>query len=264
MFLIPLAISLVISLYGYFEALNIRTEEIVIKTKKLPPEIGTLTIANIADVHIGLIVRQEQLRRILAQVKAANPDMLVSSGDLVDGQLDGLNGLSEMLRDINPRFGKYAITGNHEFLAGFEQALDFIERSGFRVIRADAITVAGVISLAGVDDPTGKRYSRFKEISERDLLSGLPKNTFVILLKHRPLVDNNALGLFDLQLSAHTHKGQLFPFSIITYLYYPVHAGLAELPSGSYLHVSRGAGTWGPPIRFLTPPEVTIIKLVSD
>lgn len=96
------------------------------------------------------------------------------------------------------------------------------------------------------------------------MLSGLDRKMFVLLLKHRPLVDKGALGLFDLQLSGHVHKGQIFPFSIITALYYPTQAGFANLPRGSELYVSRGTGTWGPPIRFLAPPEVTVIDLVHE
>jgi predicted MPP superfamily phosphohydrolase len=84
------------------------------------------------------------------------------------------------------------------------------------------------------------------------------------LLKHRPLIDQEDAGLFDLQLSGHVHRGQIFPFSIITGLYYSTQAGLASLSDGSQLYVSRGSGTWGPPIRFLAPPEVTVIELVRQ
>ena len=107
--------------------------------------------------------------------------------------------------------------------------------------------------------------SRGQERSEAELLSGIANGKFTVLLKHRPRVDKSATGLFDLQLSGHVHKGQIFPFSLITALYYhPVQAGFAELPSNSYLYVSRGSGTWGPPLRFLSPPEVTVIDLVHE
>jgi predicted MPP superfamily phosphohydrolase len=101
------------------------------------------------------------------------------------------------------------------------------------------------------------------DVSETELLSKLPREKFTILLKHRPLVDREALGLFDLQLSGHTHKGQIFPFNLVTMLYYPTHAGFLRLEGDASLYISRGSGTWGPPIRFLSPPEVTIIDLLS-
>jgi hypothetical protein len=101
-------------------------------------------------------------------------------------------------------------------------------------------------------------------VTEKEILSPLPAVTFTLLLKHRPIISKESIGLFDLQLSGHTHKGQIFPFSLVTRLYYPIHSGLLELVNGSHLYVSRGAGTWGPPIRFLSPPEVTVIDLIKD
>lgn len=263
-FFIPLSLALLFSIYGYFEAKDIRTETIVIPTPKIPEETGRLRIVQISDVHIGLIVRKERLRRILRHVKEANPDILVSTGDLVDGQLDSLSGLSEMLQEIRPRFGKYAITGNHELYAGLGQALNFTEKAGFRILRGEAATAAGSIVIAGVDDLQVKAAGLASTITETALLSGFPGDRFIMLLKHRPLIDPNSTGLFDLQLSGHVHKGQIFPFSIITWLYYPTQAGLAQLSARSWLYVSRGSGTWGPPIRLLSPPEVTVIDLIHE
>ncbi len=263
-FLAILILSALIVIYGYVEARNIRTEKVVIKTSKIPEEIGRLKIVQISDVHLGLIVGEERLKRILKEVKLANPDILVSTGDLVDGQIDNLHRLAKLLKEINPRFGKFAITGNHEFYAGLSRALNFTEKAGFKILRGERLTVAGVINIAGVDDPAGKTQSLYKDIPERELLSGLPHKKFTILLKHRPVVDKCALGLFDLQLSGHAHKGQIFPFSLITKLYYPADSGCLNLVDNFYMYVNRGAGTWGPPIRFLSPPEVTVVELVHE
>jgi predicted MPP superfamily phosphohydrolase len=262
-FSIPLALSVLIAVYGYFEAKDIRTEKITVKSSKIPEDIGSLRIVQISDVHLGLIVREERLKRIVEAVKKAKPDILVSTGDLVDGQINGLSGLAEILREIKPRYGKFAITGNHEVYAGLPQSLDFTEKAGFRILRNEGVTFAG-INIAGVDDPQAK-VNRLKGITEKEILSGLPPERFTLLLKHRPVIDSNALGLFDLQLSGHVHKGQIFPFSLITGLYYrPVQAGFADLAHNAHLYISRGVGTWGPPIRFLSPPEVTVIELVSS
>lgn len=263
-FYIPLVISIVISLVGYFEALNIRTETITMKTTKLPEHIDRLTIAQISDVHIGLIVREERLGRILEAVKKAEPDILVSTGDLVDGQIDNLEGLATLLQKIKPRYGKYAITGNHEYYAGLEQALNFTQKAGFTLLRGKGITVNGIINIAGVDDIQGIQFNEYISVSEKELLESLPQDKYMLLLKHRPKVNEQSLGLFDLQLSGHTHKGQIFPFSIATWLYYPVHAGCLTPVDGCHLYVSRGSGTWGPPIRFLAPPEVTVIEIVRE
>lgn len=261
-FFISLFLAVIISFYGYFEAGNIITERIVIRTPKIPKEAGRLKIVQISDVHIGLIIRGERLKSILEQVKNAGPDVLVATGDLVDGQINNIGEMAELFKGIKPRFGKFAITGNHEFYAGLDRALVFTRESGFLVLRGEGVTVEGLINIVGVDDSQGKAYGDFKDIPERELLSGLPKGKFTLLLKHRPLVDKTAVGLFDLQLSGHAHKGQIFPFGLVTWLYYPVHAGYANLSGSSNLYVSRGAGTAGPPIRFLSQPEVTVIELV--
>jgi predicted MPP superfamily phosphohydrolase len=263
-FFIPLLLSLVITVYGYFEAKDIHTEKIIITTTKIPEEVGRLRIVQISDVHLGLIVKEDRLKRILSEVKKADPDILVSTGDLVDGQIDNLEKLAELFQDINPRYGKFAVTGNHEFYAGLDQALNFTEKAGFSVLRGEQSTFQGVINIAGVDDPRGETHGFFKRQSEKELLSELPDERFTLLLKHRPLVDKNTVGLFDLQLSGHVHRGQIFPFSIITGLYYPTQAGFTNLARNSKLYVSRGSGTWGPPVRFLSPPEVTVIDLIQE
>lgn len=263
-FFIPLLLSICIAIYGYFEARDIHTERLIIKTAKIPKEIGRLKIVQISDVHLGLIVREDRLKRILKKVIVENPDMLVSTGDLVDGQVCRLNGLEDLLKEIKPGYGKFAITGNHEFYAGFDNARCFTENAGFTFLRGSGITVGGIINVAGIDDPSGKFYGLAKNISEKELLSSLPREKFTLFLKHRPIVDKNAIGLFDLQLSGHIHKGQIFPFSIVTWFYYPVNSGMLSLPDGSSMYANRGAGTWGPPIRFLSPPEVTVIELVHE
>jgi predicted MPP superfamily phosphohydrolase len=259
-----LLLSLVIALYGYFEARYIRTERVVLKTSKIPKEVGRLKIAQISDVHLGMIVREERLTRILLEVKRANPDIFISTGDLVDAQINELEGLAGILREINPKYGKFAITGNHEFYAGLSQSLEFTQNAGFKVLRGQGLTVAGLINLAGVDDLTGESFGLYAGASEKELLSGLPRGKFTVLLKHRPELDKNALGLFDLQISGHTHQGQILPFRLVTRLFFPYDGGSFHLPNHAILHVSRGTGTWGPPIRVLAPPEVTVYELIHD
>ncbi len=261
-FLIPFGLALAISFYGYFEARDIRTERITIQTSKLPQDIGRLKIVQISDIHLGVVVGEGKLKRILDIVRKENPDILVSTGDLVDGEMCNLLEAVRLLGEIDPPYGKFAITGNHEFYAGLDRALAFTEDAGFTILRGDALTPGGILNIAGVDDPEAKRFGSANNVPERELLSGLPEENFTLFLKHRPVLDKNALGLFDLQLSGHAHKGQIFPFSLLTKLSYPTDDGCLKLEDGSYLCVSRGAGTWGPPIRFLAPPDVVVIELV--
>jgi len=263
-FIIPLLLSVGITIFGFFEALNIKTERVIIRTDKIAQNIGRLKIVQISDVHLGLIVGKNRLKRIIEQIEAEKPDVLVSTGDLVDGQMNNLSELTGIIREIPTKYGKYAVMGNHEFYAGLQDALKVTTDAGFRVLRGEGLNIPGVINIAGVDDPAGKRYGLAPNVSEKVLLSKLPQENFTLFLKHRPQLNEAESRLFDLQLSGHTHKGQIFPFSLIVKLFYPNFNGLVNLDNNSYLYVSRGTGTWGPPVRFLAPPEVTVIELVHE
>ena len=261
-FFIALTVSLLVAIYGHLEALTIRTERITITTPKIPKELGKLRIVQISDVHLGLIVRGCRLEKILREVRAARPDILVSTGDLLDGQINDVSKTVDSFRLINTPHGKFAVTGNHEFYAGLERSLSFMKEVGFTVLRGEARDIRGVVLVAGVDDETANRFGLSNGMAEAELLSNLPGDRFVLFLKHRPLFHRGSDRLFDLQLSGHTHGGQIFPFSLIIKMLYPVDAGLLALNDGALLYVSPGSGTWGPPMRFLAPPEVTVVDLI--
>jgi hypothetical protein len=260
-FIGPLIVSVMVNVYGFFAARDIHYDTLSIETGKLRGDVPPIRVVQISDVHVGMIVRGERLERILEAVRQARPDILIASGDLVDGQIDSLRGAIDLLKTIQPPLGKFAVTGNHEFYAGLDPSLAFMKASGFTVLRGESVPAGRHLSITGIDDPTGERMGLSPYISVRKLLERQPAERFKILLKHQPDVDRDALGLFDLHLSGHTHKGQIFPFSIVTRLFFHYHAGTFYLPGGSILHVSRGTGTWGPPVRFLAPPEITIIDI---
>jgi len=253
--------SFAVVIYGYFEALHIRTEHVTVKTSKIPENIGRVRVVQISDVHLGLMVGKSRLKRILQKVKDARPDILVSTGDLVDGRMDDLEMLTQMFQNTPAQYGKFAVTGNHEFYAGLDRALAFTEKAGFTMLRGKGLTVSDLLNVAGVDDPARKRYVPDRAASEKALLEKMPGEKFTLFLKHQPVISSESLGWFDLQLSGHTHKGQIFPFNLVTKYFYPMHTGLSKLNGNALLYVSRGSGTWGPPVRFLSPPEVTVIDI---
>ncbi len=127
-FFISILLSVTISIYGYIEAGDIRAKHLTIKTPKIPKEFNSLRIVQISDVHLGLIVREGRLEKIVKEIMKLKPDILLSTGDLVDGQINKLEGLAELLEEIKPKYGKFAITGNHEFYAGLDQSLDFTKK----------------------------------------------------------------------------------------------------------------------------------------
>lgn len=259
-FVLAVGLAAFACLYGVMEARTPRIERISVETEKLPPEIPSLKIVQISDLHLGLLVRERHVKKIVEVVKKERPDLLVSTGDLVDGTLCGLPGLAEAIGDLPAPMGKFAVTGNHEFYAGLSNAIRFTEKAGFRMLRGESAVLPGIMRIAGVDDPTAEYLMKMPGKPEEELLTG-ESGIFTLFLKHRPVVLPRSDGRFDLQLSGHTHRGQIFPFALVVRLVYPRLAGTFPLSVGSLLHVSRGTGTWGPPIRVLSPPEITVIEL---
>lgn len=254
--IILMGLCVVIMAYGYIEALNMRVEHLILKTDKLPGYVQSFRIVQISDVHLGIINRDRELKRIMDAVEGLNPDMLVATGDLVDGSMHNLMHLSEYLKEVEPPFGKFAVTGNHEYYAGLDHAIAFMEKAGFEVLRHEVHSVAGIINVGGIDDG-----GRARKVDDGDMLSKINNSLFTVYLKHRPQISGETIGHFDLQLSGHTHNGQIWPFNYLVKLEFDMIKGLHELEKESKLYISRGTGTWGPPIRVFSPPEITLIEL---
>ena len=251
-----------VTIYSLVEARMVGVEHVVIPTRKLPPGHQRIRIAQITDVHLGMSVGRSRLERIAALIESARPDVVVSTGDLVDSTLHGSESLASMLAQIEAPLGKFAVTGNHEYYAGLPQALEFTQRAGFRMLMNQTLHVTDGLTIAGFADPGGRAMGGAPPLDEEQVLAGTDQRDFVLVLKHRPPRTPDPLPLRDLQLSGHTHRGQVFPFSIIIHYYYEYPAGLVQAAPGHYLYTSRGTGTWGPPLRFLNPPEVTVVDLV--
>ena len=263
-FLCIAALAVALSAYSIVEASRIEVVRVRIVTDRLPASVPSLRIAQITDLHLGLIHRNGKAREVAAIVARERPDIFVSTGDLVDGQLDGIAELAEILRGIPAPGGKFAVPGNHEYYAGIDRAITFTRKSGFTLLLDESVTIDNAVRIAGVDDPAGARFGRTGGPDEAAVLGDRPDGRFTLLLKHRPQLDPATGGKFDLQLSGHTHHGQIFPFRLLTRLFFPLLAGDHPVPGGGILHVSRGTGTWGPPMRFLAPPEITVVDIVRS
>jgi predicted MPP superfamily phosphohydrolase len=263
-FLGIVGLAVALSAYAIVEASRIQLVRVRIVTDRLPASVPSLRIAQITDLHLGLIHRNGKASEVAAIVDREHPDIFVSTGDLVDGQLDGVAELAAILRGIPAPRGKFASLGNHEYYAGIDRAIAFTRKSGFTLLRDESATIDDAVRIAGVDDPAGAQFGRTGGLTEAALLGNPPGGRFTILLKHRPQLDPATEGKFDLQLSGHTHNGQIFPFRLLTRLVYPLLAGDHPVPGGGLLHVSSGTGTWGPPMRFLAPPEITIVDIVRS
>ena len=244
--------------YGFIEARQMRVEGIDITTPKLAS--GRVTIAQLSDMHLGIMLGDKFLERVIDRLRELKPDIVVATGDIVDGQGNDLETLARHFQTYTPPLGAYAVTGNHEYYAGLESSLRFLRDAGFSVLRGESANAGGIV-LVGIDDATATNTGQPAKVDTRKALASVSAHDFIVLLKHQPVVDSDTP--FDLQLSGHIHGGQIFPFVYLTRLTYHVHTGLTELADGRKLYVSRGAGTWGPPIRLFAPPEITLITITS-
>lgn len=263
-FVSAVALALGIAGYSLWEAGDIRLERITVASPKISPDLGRIRVVQVSDIHFGLLVNGRRFQKIIRQVEALCPDLLVSTGDLVDAQINSCDELVCQLNRVHPSLGKYAVTGNHEYYSGIEAAMRFTESAGFTVLSNTSQQIAEKITLAGVEDPAARYFFPGREGRETEVISSLPDDHFVLLLKHRPTVPRGSLGKVDLQLSGHVHLGQIFPFRVFTRLAYAWQAGWYNLGKNSSLYVSRGTGTWGPPMRFLARPEITVFELVHQ
>ncbi len=268
-----LGFCLVLGVYAFYEAAAVRPVHLTIPTAKLPPGVKRLRLAAMTDIHLSSIVGTWRLKRMAAVVEAAKPDILLMLGDLVDTDMSRRGEDAALLRAVIPAGGGFAVLGNHEAYAGLLNSLNFTEKAGFQVLRGRAVRVMG-ITIAGVDDPMfirGRQMGdpdlpdKVDEELMRSLANDREQKRFILFLRHRPGRPQHIAGLFDLQLSGHTHGGQIWPARFIVYMVHKFMQGMTVIDGGrekSLVYVSNGTGFWGPPMRLFTPPEVTVIDLV--
>jgi predicted MPP superfamily phosphohydrolase len=256
------AISVSAISYGYLEARRTRIRKIAVPVSRHRPTSSPVRIVQITDLHLGYVASAARLRDMVDRINDLEPDFIVSTGDLFDSDFEKMGGMARILSDLQAKAGKFAISGNHEVYENLDQGLELTRSAGFRVLQGEAIEVAPGLFIAGVDDAEALEDGAFGN-HERNALTDIPEDACTILLKHRPTVLKSSIGRFDLQLSGHTHGGQIFPFSLLTRLAYRFGPGLTRIGKGSWIYLSRGTGTWGPQFRILAPPEITVIELTG-
>jgi predicted MPP superfamily phosphohydrolase len=224
---------------------------------KLPTSAEGYTIVQLTDVHIGPILGDRFAADVVAKVNALAPDLIVITGDLVDGHLRELRPHVEPFRGLEARDGVYAVTGNHEYYWNADAWLEHLRSLGIRILRNEHVTIHEAFELAGVDD------SRVTE-NIPGALAGRNVALPTILLAHHPSTITRAVAAgVDLQLSGHTHGGQLLPLGWLSRLFEPHVAGLARFGS-TWLYVSEGTGFWGPPMRIGTSSEIALLTLAKQ
>lgn len=263
-----LAVTLVLILaatgWGVVEAGRIRIREYALTVPGWPSDQPAIRAVLVSDVHLSTFRNSGWSRRVARLVAALKPDVVFSAGDLIDAPYADIASQAVPWAALRPPLGKFAILGNHDYYAGFQGAVAFHDDAGFRLLRGEAVDVGDRLRVAGLDDPTGSHLGQPCN-SRPDLLGDLPRSPgrFTFLLRHQPIPTLLSPGVLDVQLSGHTHDGQLFPFRLIVRLFYRYLNGWYPM-NGARLYVSPGTGTWGPPMRLFAPPEITVFVLTPQ
>jgi len=248
---------------AWMEAHNLGVTRLEIPLKGLLPEMDGFSLVQLSDLHFGMLTENGKLSRVFDRVNELNPGLIVITGDLVDEGVSHMEEMAEPLKRLKSRYGVLAITGNHEYYAGVKRAVEIMRSAGVEVLRNEIKVLPGGLQVLGVDDPTGSRRRGEPAADLEKQLSRLDREKPSILLYHQPIhFEKTASSGVGLQLSGHTHGGQLYPIIYISRMIYPRTPGLHQIGE-SRLYVSRGAGTWGPPMRLGSPPEIVHITLRS-
>ena len=253
------------TLYGFFQARSIPDiKNIPIYFHHLPKSLDGFRIVQITDLHVGPTLKRKFVEGIVNQISLINPDAIVVTGDLVDGNVEYLRHDTYPLSELYAPYGRYFVTGNHEYYSGPEQWLDEIDRLGFTVLINENRVIRkgdGTILMAGVTDYRMGKYIAGQESSPQKAISGSPPCDLKLLLAHRPSNIHEASKVgFDFQISGHTHGGQYFPANFIFEPFHPYISGLHRHDQ-TWIYVSSGTGYWGPPLRLGVPSEITLFTL---
>ncbi|HET8988795.1 MAG TPA: metallophosphoesterase [Humibacillus sp.] len=248
--------------YGLHEAAMPTVTPVTFTSRELPEGFDGLRVALVTDLHVGPVRDASFTQRVVDEVNAQKPDVVVLGGDLVDGKVSQVSDALAPLADLKAPLGVFAVSGNHEFISQEADAwLGYWEKLGITVLRNENVALrrqSDTIRIAGVHDETGTGA----DAADIDgALGSAPAKGFTILVAHQPqqALDAQQRGI-DLQLSGHTHGGQVWPFRYAVRLQQPVIDGL-NLVGDVPVLTSRGAGAWGPPVRVLAPPEIPLITL---
>lgn len=256
-------LTVLVLIAGFINARTPRINHFSLKTGKSFGEIKKLRIVAVSDIHLGTLISNNRLNHLVEKINSQNPDVVLLVGDVFDEDIAPVvnNGMGKYFEQIKSKKGVFAVPGNHEYFGGVEQKLAYLKAHGVMVLRDSTILIDNICYVVGRDDrqsnySTGKQR---KSISE--LVASIDKTKPVVLLDHQPFKLNESVeNGIDLQISGHTHNGQLWPFNYITQAIFELSSGYKKIKSTNFI-VSNGYGTWGPPIRLGSRPEILVIDL---
>jgi predicted MPP superfamily phosphohydrolase len=251
-------------LLAFRQGQRYQVKHVEVQLRNLPQALDGFKLVQLSDVHVGATIGRRFLNEVVRSVNALTPDAVVITGDLVDGPVTRLAVEVEPLRDFKSKHGTFFVTGNHEYYSGAEEWCTLLRELGIRVLRNERVSLGNqeaALDLLGIDDYSAAQFGRGHGANLQKAAAGRDPSRVSVLLAHQPRAAAEAAqhGI-SLQLSGHTHGGQIWPFSLLVKLQQPFVSGLHEL-NGMRVYVSNGTGYWGPPMRLFAPAEVTEIVL---
>jgi uncharacterized protein len=266
LFLLTSAIVGVLIIAGYVNTINTNVKTLSINIHKKIKDISGLNIALATDIHLGTTINKNRATYLVNKINSMHPDIIILAGDILDEVLAPVikYNIGDILKNLNAPMGVYAITGNHEYIGGIEQACNYISAHNITLIRDTAILVNNKFYLAGREDRDRYRFTGNRRMSINEVLKNIDKSYPIILLDHQPfnLKEAEEAGI-DLQLSGHTHHAQLWPLNYITEKIYEMDWGYIKKGNTQY-YISCGFGTWGPPMRIGSRSEIVNINIRFD
>ena len=262
-FIFTVAISTLLMAGGFINAIMPVVTSYDITINKPAGEIKNLRIAAVSDIHLGSIIRKRSLKKLSGILNELHPDLVLLLGDIVDGEIGPVlrGDLLQYFTCPKCTDGLYAITGNHEFIGGGSRTIPYIESKGIRVLKDEVVTLEGGIQLIGRIDRDSFRFYRKERLPLDSLLKKVDMAKPVILLDHQPFhLDETSEKGIDLQLSGHTHNGQMWPLNYITARIYELSYGYLRKGNTHFI-VSSGFGLWGPRVRSGSRSEVMLINI---
>jgi len=222
-----------------------------------------LNLVLLSDIHLGTIIGNGHFEKIVDKVQALNPDIILLAGDVLDEDLEPVlrQNIGETLRRLHAPFGVFAVMGNHEYIGGAEPAYDYLKSHGLQVIRDSVVKVNNSFYLIGREDRDKPRFAGRQRMALEELVAKADQAYPLILMDHQPYYPEKASEAgIDLQVSGHTHHGQLWPINLVTSAIFTISSGYAKI-GNTHFYVSNGVGTWGPPVRIGNRPEIVNLRL---
>jgi len=252
-----------IILYGYFNAAKPKVRYLNLEITGKKTNLKELKIALATDIHLGALVNKKKLQKLVKIMNTWQPDMVWLAGDILDEIHSPIAtyDIGAPLRDLKTKMGVYACTGNHEYIGGIETAESYIKSLNIKLLRDSFITFENGFILAGREDKESKNFSSVVRKPLNELLSGVDKSLPIFVMDHQPYhLDSAQQNGVDLQVSGHTHHGQMWPLNFATKAIYELSHGYLKKGNTNY-YVSNGYGTWGPPVRIGNRPEIVLITI---